>query len=289
MKSIITRGDCIDVLNGMEAESVDVVFADPPFNLNKKYSSYKDKIGNEEYLRWTDERIKGCIRVLKPNGSIFIYNIPKLLIPTANILGRYASFRHWIAWDSPGRPLGRTLQPSHYGILYYVKNASDYKYNDVRAPHKTCRKCKAYLKDYGGKEYLRHSFGPLIGDVWDDIHKLRHRKRRIDTHPCQLPVHLVERILLISTEPGDVVLDPFLGAGTTAIAAKRLGRRWMGIEIDSEYVGVAGDRVKEEEETKKGNVFFSSFLKRVLSIRDKDINEYESTPVNRKPRSEVLV
>jgi site-specific DNA-methyltransferase (adenine-specific) len=77
-----------------------------------------------------------------------------------------------------------------------------------------------------------HQFGPLVSDVWTDIHRIRHKKRR-DEHPCQLPIHLLERLLLMSTDEEDIVLDPFVGTGTTAIAAKKLGRKFIGIDIDT--------------------------------------------------------
>ena len=245
MKSKIIYGDCIEKLRIIKDNTIDIVFADPPFNLNKRYSTYQDNIPFEKYIQWTEKWITECLRVLKPSGSIFIYNIPKLLTYTSQILNRKAFFKHWIAWKSNGRPLGKTLQPSHYGILYYVKDKRIFKYNDVRKPHETCRKCNTYLKDYGGKEHLRHAFGTLIGDVWDDIHRVRHNKRRIVSHPCQLPVHLIERIILLSTDPGDIVLDPFLGSGTTAMACKRLGRSCIGIDMDAGYVKLAKERVEK--------------------------------------------
>lgn len=86
------------------------------------------------------------------------------------------------------------------------------------------------------KEIL-HPFGPLVSDIWSDIHRIRHNKHR-DPHPCQLPVHLLERLILMSTDEGDVVLDPFIGTGTTAVAAARLGRNVIGIDIDPKYVEI---------------------------------------------------
>lgn len=130
-----------------------------------------------------------------------------------------------------GTPLGKTLLPNHYGILYYVKSPKDYKFNDIRGLHKRCRKCAIILKDYGGKKDQLHQFGPVISDVWSDIHRIRHKKRR-DEHPCQLPEPLLERLLLMSTDEGDIVFDPFIGTGTTAIAAKKLGCRYIGIDLD---------------------------------------------------------
>ena len=121
-----------------------MVFADPPFNLKKNYATYKDNLPLHEYLDWTYQWLEEAVRVLQPSGSLFIYNIPKLLTFSAAKLNELAIFRHWIAWNSGGRPLGKTLQPAHYGILLYSKS-KDMKYYDVRAPHKRCRSCDQYL------------------------------------------------------------------------------------------------------------------------------------------------
>jgi len=227
-------GDCLNYMRGLATGSVDMVFADPPFNLNKNYASYKDNLLLHQYLEWTYQWLEESIRVLKPTGSIFVYNIPKLLTFTAAKLNELAIFRHWIAWNSGGRPLGKTLQPAHYGILLYSKT-KDMKFYDVRAPHKRCRVCKEFHTDYGGKEHLRHPFGYLVSDVWDDLHRIRHRKRRIENHPCQLPVPLLERMILMTTDENDVILDPFCGSGTAAVAAMQLGRRYLGVDIDPQY------------------------------------------------------
>jgi site-specific DNA-methyltransferase (adenine-specific) len=139
----------------------------------------------------------------------------------------------------------------------------------LRAPHSSCRGCGEYLKDYGGKEDQRHPFGALVGDVWTDIHRIRHNSRR-DSHPCQLPPHLLERLILMSTDPGDVVLDPFLGTGTTAIAAKTLGRRYIGMDIDRQYGKIAANKIAAAEESKESGFYVSRFLGNIVTIRDID-------------------
>ena len=164
------------------------------------------------------------VRVTKATGSIFVHNIPKWLTYYASFLNKLADFKHWISWDAPTAPMGKTLQPAHYGILFYAKDAKQNKFREIRYPHKRCRKCHYLHKDYGGKKASLHPFGPLVSDSWTDIHRIKHNKYR-DKHPCQLPIHLLERIILMSTDEDDIVLDPFLGTGTTAIAAKRLGRQ----------------------------------------------------------------
>lgn len=267
----VSCGDCLEILERIPANSVQCVFADPPFNLGKKYNSYKDKLPVETYFDWTEQWIKGAMRVLKEDGSLFIYNIPRMLIRTSQIAQDYAYFRHWISWNSPGRPLGKSLIPSHYGILYYTKSERGSKFFDVRAPHKSCRKCHEFLKDYGGKEHLRHPFGYLIGDVWDDIHRVRHSQKRIKGHPCQLPPHLIERLLLISTDPSDLVVDLFAGGGSAGVAAKNLGRRYIGCEKDAGYADMANEHIQRAQPQKQGDAFVSKHLGKLVSVRNVDL------------------
>jgi len=114
----IILGDCIEILRAIPSDSIDMCFADPPFNLKKKYNSYKDKLQDEEYIAWSKIWIEELVRVTKPTGSIFIHNIPRWLIYFAAILNEKAYFRHWIAWDAMSNPVGKTLLPAHYGILF---------------------------------------------------------------------------------------------------------------------------------------------------------------------------
>jgi len=127
-------GDCLEALANIPDESVDVCFADPPFNLDKKYSSYSDQLPLEDYLDWCEKWLLELIRVTKPTGSILIHNIPKWLTYYSAILNKHAHFRHWIAWDAMSTPLGKTLLPAHYGILFYSKSPKDTKFYEIRAP-----------------------------------------------------------------------------------------------------------------------------------------------------------
>jgi len=281
----IIQGDCLEIMKNIPKNSVDITFADPPFNLKKRYNGYKDSKEFHEYLEWSKHWIYEMVRITKPTGSIFVHNIPKWLTYYASFLNEIAYFKHWIAWDAPTAPMGKSLQPSHYGILYYVKDLKKAKFYEIRYPHKRCRKCNYLLKDYGGKKASLHPFGPLVSDVWTDIHRIRHNKYR-DKHPCQLPIHLLERIILMSTDEGDIILDPFVGTGTTAIAAKRLGRKFIGIDIDEKYVNIAQDKLSRElSNSKLGDVWVSFYLDEIVTIRDKDwgkLASYFSIPENIK-------
>jgi len=269
----VILGNSLEVLKTIPDNSIDVCFADPPFNLDKKYTTYNDRHSLDNYLEWCEQWLVELVRVTKPTGSILVHNIPRWLTYYAAILNDHAHFRHWIAWDAMSAPLGKTLLPAHYGVLFYSKEAKGTKFYEIRAPHKTCRVCNSYLKDYGGKKDQMHPFGYLVSDVWTDIHRIRHASRR-DEHPCQLPIHLLERLILMTTDAGDIVLDPFLGTGTTAIAARRLQRNYIGIELDPAYVKIARDKLDQiKEPTLYKDYPVSMFLGKIQSIRNVDAAE----------------
>jgi len=279
MRELINKvilGDALEVMKNIPDDSIDMVFADPPFNLGKKYGKYEDKKSSEEYLRWCKLWLRELVRITKPTGSIFVHNIPKWLTYFAGILNEIAYFRHWIAWDAMGAPLGKTLLPTHYGILWYTKQPKGFKFYDIRISHPRCRKCNIVLQDYGGKKEKMHPFGPLASDVWTDIHRIRHKKRRND-HPCQLPVPLLERLILMTTDENDIVFDPFSGTGTTAVAAKRLGRKFIVVDIDQKYVKITEENLLKASETKINGCYVSIYLDKILTIRDKDWERLKSS------------
>jgi site-specific DNA-methyltransferase (adenine-specific) len=268
----INQGDCLELLRQMPDESVDVTFADPPFNLKKKYKSYSDQMALDDYLQWCKLWLVEMVRITKPTGSIFVHNIPKWLTYYTHFLNEVSQFRNWIAWDAPGAPMGKGLLPNHYGILYYVKDKKIAKYNDIRYPHSRSRKDNVLLKDYGGKKGLLHPYGPLVSDVWSDLHRIRHNKRR-DEHPCQLPIPLLERIILMTTDEDDIVLDPFCGTGTTVVAAKRLGRQYIGFELDASYVEISQRHLETiAMPSKIHGSWVSIYLNKIVTLRDQDWN-----------------
>jgi len=281
----IITGDALEIMRKIPDNSVDVSFVDPPFNLVKSYNSYKDNMEEQEYLDWSKKWILEMIRITKPTGSIFIHNIPKWLMEYYRIIMNEKEhireddkyFQHlknlrvidWIVWNEPGSPKGRYLYASHYGILYLGKSNKT-KFFNLRIPHKFCRTCHALLKDYGGKKSQINEFGTILSDVWDDIHRYKHRNRR-DSHPNQLPEPLLERILLMSAEQGDLVFDPMVGVGTTCIAAKKLGMHYIGIDIDDNYCRIAREKLSKTEETKINGAYVSIFMNKVISVRNKDL------------------
>lgn len=274
MKSKIIHGDNKEILDDLEEDCFQMAFADPQFNLGKKYGKKSDDLTTEDYKQLLREWLPKLVRVVKPSGHIFIHHIPKWLKYIAVVLDEYADFRHWIVWDAFGSPRTTPLQPNHYGILMYSRDKSQSKYYKVRQRHDRCR-CGLLKKEYGGKIKRVHPFGPAVSDIWYDISRRKWKVHR-DAHPCQLPITLLERLLLITTDEGDAVIDPFLGTGTTAVASKRLGRKCVGIEIKKEFCDITQKNLSCTRESKKiGEKYWvSRYLDgEIITLRDDDWND----------------
>lgn len=227
-------GDCVSVMNSeIIDESIDLIFADPPFNIGKNYKSkINDAKSKKEYLDWTRQWITVAAKALKPGGSIFVYNLPKWNIHTAQILEDLGlEFKHWIAIDqSYGLPIKGRLYPSHYSLLYFTKGKPN-TFTPPRTPIEKCRHCAGDIKDYGGHRNKLNKNGLNLKDLWVDIGK-RSGKTTKSRRANELPLKLVERVLSIASKEGDTVLDPFAGSGSMLAASELLRRRWIGIELD---------------------------------------------------------
>lgn len=226
------QDDCLEVLPSVGDASVDLIFADPPFNLGKDYGKgISDLRTEEQYLKWCKKWIHECFRVLKSGGSFYLYNLPRWNVELAHMLGAEGmQFRHWIAVDIKfSLPIPGRLYPSHYSLLYYTKGKPRV-FSRPRVPVPVCRHCGGDLKDYGGHRDKLNPEGLNLTDVWTDIPPVRHRttKRRAAN---ELSIRMLRRVLEISSEPGDTVLDPFGGSGTTYAAAEEMHRHWIGIEL----------------------------------------------------------
>lgn len=227
--------DCMAVLPLVAEEVVDTVFADPPFNVGKEYGkSTDDGQPDDAYLHWCQRWLAECVRVLKPGGSLFVYNLPKWNI----LLGTYLTtlgmdFRHWIAVEiSACMPIPGRLHPSHYSLLYYSKGKAK-TFRRIRTPIQTCRHCGGEVKDYGGHREAMNPNGVTLKDVWTDIPPVRHWKFKSKNRRANaLSTKILDRVVEMSTVPGDLVLDPFGGSGTTFGVCEDKQRLWIGIEID---------------------------------------------------------
>ena len=237
-----------------------MVFADPPFNLGKHYGKgISDAMRDDDYLQWSRGWLAEAVRVLAPGGSLFVFNLPRWLIDYGAFLNEAGmQFRHWIAMRMPkAYPRGKRLSPAHYGCLYYSKGGEPKTFNRIYVPIQTCRHCGKEIRDYGGHRKALNEKGINLMDVfdapddvwddapsslppgrgwtdadelWDDIPPVRHSKYKTRAANELAPI-MMERLIALATNPGELVVDPFGGAGTTFVAAERLGRRWLGSEL----------------------------------------------------------
>ena len=233
---VVYNTDCMNLLAALKDGSVDTVFADPPFNLAKDYGNGKDKdsLDKGDYLEWCFEWIDECIRVVKPGGSIFIYQLPQWAFHVAGHLeAKGMLFRHWIAVSMKGTfPRGRKLYPAHYALLYFTKGVPRvFNRDQVRLPIPKCRHCNKDVKDYGGHRKYLNPLGLNLTDFWEDTAPARHQKFKARWHVNELKPMIPMRCIELSTNPGDVILDPFGGGGSSYEAAQKLKRRWIGAEI----------------------------------------------------------
>jgi site-specific DNA-methyltransferase (adenine-specific) len=264
------EGDCLPVLRSISDAAVDLIFADPPFNLNKDYSSkMDDDLPDAEYLAWSGEWLMQLTRVLKPGGSLFLYNLPKWNLPLGAFLMKSLTFRHWITVDMKySLPIPKRLYPSNYSLLYFIKGRSPAIFHPDRLPIECCRHCGGEQRDYGGYKDKMNPKGVNLTDVWTDIPPVRHSKyKRRDSNALSLK--LMDRILSLASDPGSVVIDPFSGSGTTLVAAELLGRQWVGVELDcssivARFKDLDGDRENLENIHRTKNRLFTQ---RALKLR----------------------
>ena len=265
------QGDCIELMRTLPGDSIDMIFADPPFNLNKLYpSSINDNLKTEHYLEWCETWIGQCIRLLKHGGSLFLWNLPRWNAEIAAFLTGRMTFVHWIAVDIKySLPIQGRLYPSHYSLLYYVKGPQARVFHPDRLPMQVCPHCAGDLRDYGGYKAKMNPSGVNLSDVWWDISPVRHAKYKRRNGANELPLKLLDRIVELSTDKGDLLFDPFGGSGTTYMAAELKERRWIGVEIGPcddiirRFEEIEQDRKILFEKRKVLNTLFSQSVKRM--------------------------
>ena len=257
MQELLNRiicGDCIEVLAKINEPFADLIFADPPFNIGYKYDKYYDKVKKKNYVAWTKEWIDVCKNVLKPQGSFYIaigdeYAANVKII--ADDLGLF--MRNWIIWHYTfGQQMKNKFARAHAHIFYFVKDKRNFTFNDhsVRVPSD---------RQLIYNDRRANPIGKMPDDVWDDYSRVCGTfKERTGWHPCQMPESLLKRIIAASSNPGDCVLDPFSGSGTTAAAAYQLGRNYVGVEISEKYVENSNARLSQLKRQHSSNLFLST-------------------------------
>jgi DNA modification methylase len=249
MKNTLYHGDCIAGMGRLDAGCVDLAFADPPFNIGYDYDVYHDKRAAEDYLEWSKRWGAEVVRLLKSTGTFWLAigddYAAELKILFQKELG--LTCRSWVIWYYTfGVNCTKKFSRSHTHLFHFVKNPKHFTFNGdaIRVPS---ARLLVYADDRavaGGRlpddtwilrpQDLPQSF-QSDEDTWYFPRVCGTFKERAGFHGCQMPERLLGRIIQVSSNPGDVVLDPFAGSGSTLIVAKKLDRRYLGYEMSENY------------------------------------------------------
>jgi len=279
----IVCGDCLDELSKLGEGVADLVFADPPFNIGYEYDVYHDAVEAKEYRRWTKKWMRACCGVLKPSGSFYVA-IGDEYAPEIRIIGRHLGLhlRNWIIWYYTfGQSTRKKFARSHTHIFYFVKDIDDFYFDDGAV-----RVLSDRQKEYNDRR--ANPMGKLPDDVWTQFPRICGTFReRLRKHPCQMPESLLARIIRASCPPKGVVIDPFAGSGTTLVAAAKLGRRFLGIELSRRYVNAVRKRVatalREQGPTQRNDHWPPKHIEEL-----KRLYQENEVPTDRINASEVL-
>lgn len=251
---ILFHGDALHTLSSkVPSESVELIFVDPPYNIGKRFSNFYDKWeSEEEYAKWAYQLLDECLRVLKPNGSLYVMTSTQAMPCFDLYLRQRMVILSRIVWhyDSSGVQATKYFGSMYEPILHCVKDKNNYIFNseDIKIEAKTGAQRK--LIDYRKAIPSQYSTEKVPGNVWY-FPRVRYRMEEYENHPSQKPESLLERIILASTDKGNIVLDPFAGTFTSAAVAKRLGRNSISIESQEEYLKVGLRRVLGWQEYKE--------------------------------------
>lgn len=262
----ILTGETVATLNSLPPEFADLVFSDPPYNIGYKYDKYHDAREDDDYVAFTHAWVDACIRATKRTGSLYLMIGDEYAAELRMHLKMHekkgnVALRNWIVWHYTfGQSCKMKFNRSHVHIFYCVRDTSNANFeftfngDEIRVP-------SARQTTYA--DVRANPKGKLPDDTWvlrpqetegyfraeEDTWYLSRLcgtfNERVDWHPCQIPQSLLRRIITVSSNPGDLVLDPFSGSGTTALAAKQLGRHYLGVELSPDYAEKSRQRLAE--------------------------------------------
>lgn len=246
---VLFQGDCLDLLDQIPDNSMQLIVTSPPYNIGKEYEK---KLNIQDYIQQQEEVIRHCVRTLTDRGSICwqvgnyieqgsIVPLDILLYPVFEHFGLV--LRNRIIWHfEHGLHCSKRFSGRYETILWFTHKTKHFTFNldPVRIPQKYPG--KKYFKGPKAGQYSCNPLGKNPGDVWD-IPNVKSNHIEKTKHPCQFPVELIERLVLSMSDKNDWVFDPFVGTGTTLIAAIKNQRKAAGAEIESKYVKIAQDRI----------------------------------------------
>ena len=240
----IFQEDALQGLARIPDASIDLLLTDPPYGLGKEYGNDSDKLDAAAYLRWTEQWIDLALPKLKANGSLYIFLTWRYSPEIFVLLKQRMTMINEIVWDRRVPSMGgstRNYSSVHDTIGFFVMQKGYYFDLDaIRIPYDAATKKARSRSIFVGAKWLELGYNPK--DVWSVSRLHREHAERAD-HPTQKPLEIVERMVRASCPPGGVVLDPFMGSGTTAVAARRCGRHFTGFELNPEYCAIIEQRL----------------------------------------------
>jgi len=276
----IAVGDCLETMAKWPEQSIDLIFADPPYNIGYEYDQYQDTKSGEAYVDWTCQWISACARLLKPTGSMYILIGDEYAAETRLHLKKLEkqgllAFRNWIVWHYTfGQNCRSKFNRSHAHLFYCVGSAALKKWKASDPPFAFNRDAIAIpsARQTTYADARANPKGKLPDDTWylrpqlasgdPDMDYFAQDQdtwyvsrlcgtfgERVGWHPCQLPEALLERIIKLSSNEGELVFDPFTGSGTTLAVAALHKRSWLGCELSEDYAHKATERIEHVART----------------------------------------
>ena len=305
----IVLGDCLDLMSNVKDESVDLIYMDPPFytqtvqklsdKQGKQYSFDDSWATIEDYVEYIRLRFKECRRVLKDTGSIFVHcdrNASHYLkIALDKVFGE-GSFQSEIVWSYKRWSNSKKGLLNNHQIIFFYSKTANFKFNTMYTDYSETTNVDQILQDRvrdenGKSKYKTDSNGDVVmgqakkgvplSDVWEIPYLNPKAKERVG-YPTQKPIILLEQIIKLVTDEGDLVLDPFAGSGTTLVAANMLNRNYLGFDISKDAVDLTNSRLDELIKTesillKKGKKAYQNLDENCLAV----INSIDAVPVQR--------
>lgn len=273
-------GDAVEWLKSLPLGSVDLIFADPPYNIKKaEWDTFESQ---QQYVAWSIHWISEAARALKPTGTLFICGFSEILADLKLPASQFFQGCRWLVWHYKNKAnMGNDWGRSHESILHFRKTRNfTFNMDEVRIPYndhtlKYPEHPQAETSQYGnnkpenkGRIWQPNPLGAKPKDVIE-LPTISNGMPEKTPHPTQKPEELLRKIVLASSNMGDLIVDPFLGSGTTAVAAQQLRRRWMGCDISSEYCGWAVQRIEnvEQRTIEEWIAYDQQNMKRRKSIR----------------------
>lgn len=247
--NVVVQGDCVEALRTLPDGVAQLVIADPPYNIGPAFGIDKEWNRSTEWLPWCESWLKECLRVLAPDGQIFVYGIHHYQCYVQCLLYDLGmKYRRQIIWHyENGWSRSRKTLATHYEPILWFSKSDTYTYHPVREPYKSTERLKNKIIK-NGKVWVPNPEGRMAGDVWKfpTLAGKRFENERVD-HPTQKPLALTDRIVRHFTNPGELVVVPFAGSGTECVSAARNERKYWACELKQEYVDLAVQRLNSPE------------------------------------------